>query len=249
MADRIQLRRDTKANWEQYNPILLEGEPGHVLDYPNLYKMGDGIHTWNQLPYRGYNGNVTQDIQNDENSVPSGAAVYNKFLMSGVNLINTNDSDYVLNKELTSSGGLYDTDPSMNKATTGFIKIDPSKTYTMSYNGVAHGYNMLCYYNVSKIFIGYQVAVNNLTIPNNAVYIRITSSAYTDRDHWQFEEGSVATEFKPYSDVIKPELINIADKSVSERTIADKAVSARTIADKSVSERTIADKVSRPEIG
>ena len=38
MADRIQLRRDTKANWESYNPILLEGEPGHVLDYPNLYR-------------------------------------------------------------------------------------------------------------------------------------------------------------------------------------------------------------------
>lgn len=80
MADRIQLRRDTKANWEQYNPILLEGEPGHVLDYPNLYKMGDGIHAWNNLPYRGYNGNVTQDIQNDENSVPSGAAVYKALL-------------------------------------------------------------------------------------------------------------------------------------------------------------------------
>lgn len=76
MADRIQLRRDTKANWESYNPILLEGEPGHVLDYPNLYKMGDGVHAWNDLPYRGYNGSVTSDIQNDENSVPSNAAVY-----------------------------------------------------------------------------------------------------------------------------------------------------------------------------
>ena len=75
MADRIQLRRDTKANWESYNPILLEGEPGHVLDYPNLYKMGDGVHAWNDLPYRGYDGTVTQDIQNDENTVPSNAAV------------------------------------------------------------------------------------------------------------------------------------------------------------------------------
>lgn len=82
MADRIQLRRDTKANWESYNPILLEGEPGHVLDYPNLYKMGDGVHAWNDLPYRGYDGTVTQDIQNDANSVPSNAAV-----LKGLSLI------------------------------------------------------------------------------------------------------------------------------------------------------------------
>ena len=30
MADRIQLRRDTKLRWEQLNPILLEGEEGYV---------------------------------------------------------------------------------------------------------------------------------------------------------------------------------------------------------------------------
>lgn len=77
MADRIQLRRDTRANWEAYNPILLEGEPGHVLDDPNLYKMGDGIHAWNDLPYRGYTGTVMQDVQiGVTNSVPSSDAVF-----------------------------------------------------------------------------------------------------------------------------------------------------------------------------
>lgn len=52
MADRIQLRRDTAANWTQYNPILLEGEPGIELD-TDQWKLGDGIHTWSQLAYRG----------------------------------------------------------------------------------------------------------------------------------------------------------------------------------------------------
>ena len=61
MADRIQLRRDTKANWELYNPILATGEPGIVLDYPSLYKIGDGIHPWNQLPLRGFDGNIYQE--------------------------------------------------------------------------------------------------------------------------------------------------------------------------------------------
>jgi hypothetical protein len=77
MADRIQMRRDTLANWSVYNPILLEGEQGYVLDDPNLYKMGDGIHAWNDLPWRGYNGTVLQEIQEGvTNAVPSSNAVY-----------------------------------------------------------------------------------------------------------------------------------------------------------------------------
>lgn len=52
MADRIQLRRDTAANWTAYNPILLEGEPGIEID-TDQWKLGDGVHTWSQLAYRG----------------------------------------------------------------------------------------------------------------------------------------------------------------------------------------------------
>lgn len=52
MADRMQFRRDTAANWTAYNPILLEGELGFELD-TDQYKLGDGIHNWNALPYRG----------------------------------------------------------------------------------------------------------------------------------------------------------------------------------------------------
>lgn len=52
MADKIQHRRDTKARWAQYNPILMEGEVGYELD-TDQYKLGDGEHAWNDLPYRG----------------------------------------------------------------------------------------------------------------------------------------------------------------------------------------------------
>lgn len=52
MADRIQYRRDTKARWAQYNPILLEGEVGYELD-TDQYKVGNGQDAWNSLPYRG----------------------------------------------------------------------------------------------------------------------------------------------------------------------------------------------------
>lgn len=52
MADKIQHRRDTKARWAEYNPILMEGEVGYELD-TDQYKLGDGEHAWNDLPYRG----------------------------------------------------------------------------------------------------------------------------------------------------------------------------------------------------
>lgn len=75
MADRIQLRRDTRDNWDLYNPILASGEPGMVLDYPSLYKMGDGIHHWSELPYRGFDGNIVQETGNSATSVMSQKAV------------------------------------------------------------------------------------------------------------------------------------------------------------------------------
>ena len=50
MAYRILLRRDTLANWQTNNPVLLSGEPGYVTDNGKL-KVGDGITPWNQLDY------------------------------------------------------------------------------------------------------------------------------------------------------------------------------------------------------
>lgn len=79
MAYRIQKRRDYRANWETINPILLEGEEGFVLDDPNLFKIGDGVHTWNELPYRGYTGTIAQTLGNNENAVASQKVVTEKF--------------------------------------------------------------------------------------------------------------------------------------------------------------------------
>lgn len=79
MADRIQQRRDTAARWAQYNPVLLEGEVGYVTDNPNQYKIGDGVHAWNDLPLRGYTGTIVQETGNDENTVMSQKAVTEKF--------------------------------------------------------------------------------------------------------------------------------------------------------------------------
>jgi hypothetical protein len=60
MANRIQLRRDTTANWNRVNPILEDGEPG--LDITtNQIKYGDGSSTWTELAYAGGGGSVSFD--------------------------------------------------------------------------------------------------------------------------------------------------------------------------------------------
>jgi hypothetical protein len=50
MVTRIQLRRDTAANWTATNPILDQGEPGYETDTGNI-KYGDGATRWSNLSY------------------------------------------------------------------------------------------------------------------------------------------------------------------------------------------------------
>ena len=52
MANKIQLRRDTTANWVRVNPILDDGEPGLDIDN-NQIKYGDGSTAWADLAYAG----------------------------------------------------------------------------------------------------------------------------------------------------------------------------------------------------
>ncbi len=50
-------RRSTTAEWEQYNPILLEGEMGIEVPETGVgtgivkIKFGDGVRHWKDLPY------------------------------------------------------------------------------------------------------------------------------------------------------------------------------------------------------
>lgn len=55
MADRIQLRRDTAANWAAVNPVLADGEIGLEQD-SGQFKLGDGVTAYTALPYGGLQG-------------------------------------------------------------------------------------------------------------------------------------------------------------------------------------------------
>lgn len=79
---RLVLRNDIYTAWESTNPILLKGEIGVEynpsapteqgnLDYSVKIKVGDGVNTWNDLPYFGGDSevieNVTQEVTNITN--------------------------------------------------------------------------------------------------------------------------------------------------------------------------------------
>ena len=55
MADLIQIRRDTAANWASVNPILESGEIGLEID-TDLFKIGDGVTAWASRTYGGLQG-------------------------------------------------------------------------------------------------------------------------------------------------------------------------------------------------
>lgn len=60
---KIQLRRDTAANWSTNNPTPSAGEPCFETDTGKL-KIGDGITAYNSLPYQGGSGDVTSTGNN-----------------------------------------------------------------------------------------------------------------------------------------------------------------------------------------
>jgi hypothetical protein len=55
MAIQIQFRRGTATEWSSVNPILAEGEMGIELN-TDLFKIGNGVDPWNDLPYGGLRG-------------------------------------------------------------------------------------------------------------------------------------------------------------------------------------------------
>lgn len=84
MAQQIQLRRDTAANWSSANPVLASGEIGFESDTGKL-KIGNGSSAWSALAYFGVASinpaslvgvNATADTTN-RLSVASPASLFN----------------------------------------------------------------------------------------------------------------------------------------------------------------------------
>ena len=109
--DRIQLRRDTSANWTTYNPVLMEGEVGYETDTKKR-KIGDGTNTWNNLDYLAAE-NISQELGDSEAEVISQKTITNTInnigLLTGGNIPfvlqsgNIENNTLVINPENTTA--------------------------------------------------------------------------------------------------------------------------------------------------
>ena len=59
---KIQIRRDTAANWTSTNPTLAAGELGFETD-TSKFKIGTGSGSWTSLSYQGGSGGPADDDQ------------------------------------------------------------------------------------------------------------------------------------------------------------------------------------------
>ena len=64
MATKIQLRRDTAANFTSENPTLAQGEPAYERD-TGFMKVGDGTTAWTSLPYLSKFDSISVDTINE----------------------------------------------------------------------------------------------------------------------------------------------------------------------------------------
>jgi hypothetical protein len=74
MTTKIQVRRDTAANWTAANPVLSSGEIGVETDTQKM-KTGNGVTAWTSLIYTGSNtgsGSGTQGATGAQGATGSG---------------------------------------------------------------------------------------------------------------------------------------------------------------------------------
>src|SRR5690349_20245624 len=94
MAQRIQIRRDTAANWTSVNPILSQGEMGYETN-TKLLKFGDGSTAWNSLSYFIGNAAVTSwDFSDNANAFPTADAIRKIYITLDDHGV-LGDADYV----------------------------------------------------------------------------------------------------------------------------------------------------------
>ena len=98
MAQQIQFRRGTGAEWSSANPILAQGELGIDLDV-NRFKIGTGVTSWNSLNYTAVFDVVIQS--------PAAPIVYPTFAnasgVSAIGIASTGSTSFVY---IPSSGNL-----------------------------------------------------------------------------------------------------------------------------------------------
>ena len=138
MADIIQIRRDTAANWTSANPTLAQGELGIETD-TDKFKVGDGSTAWTSIGYlintSGYasyadsTANFTGTLQNSGSNVVVDTDIGATVQAYDANTTTSTNTQTLTNKTLTA--------PVLSGITTtasGSMEFAPAN-YTMVVRG------------------------------------------------------------------------------------------------------------------
>ena len=169
MATRIQLRRDTSANWTSINPTLAEGEIGVEKD-TDKFKIGDGTTGWTSLSY-AY-------IQADNNYIDADKTKVGYISVTQAVNLDTMESD--IESKLDISGGILENYTEKLTTTTGTINLslgsvftqtlssDVTYSITNAISGKAHSFTLLITQNATPKVITFPASVKwkGGTIPN-----------------------------------------------------------------------------------
>jgi len=170
MAIRIQLRRDTAANWVSSNPVLRAGEFGIETDTLK-FKIGNGSSTWTQIV--NYANVTPSSLGNSlssyilssslgQNNGPSKLNSDGKLEIPEDSIILWNDDDYTFKTTITAVQPTANRVITIPDATTTLVGTDTTQTLTNK---------TLTSPNISSI-----VNTGTLTLPTTTGTVALTSN-------------------------------------------------------------------------
>jgi hypothetical protein len=141
MATKIQLRRDTAANWQNTNPVLAQGEPGVELDTKKM-KVGDGSTAWNSLAYVSTEAgqNATQNMFVKLNALNTD----NWYNWAGAVSVSTDGLNWtpaIYNQETTYSNGFNSLGLAVGGGRVVYFGYEDSYSFDEDYQSIRWAYN------------------------------------------------------------------------------------------------------------
>ena len=98
VADKIQIRRDTAANWTSANPVLAQGELALETDTKKI-KAGNGTAAWSALAYYAIEAN-------SDGSITTPKLANEAVTEAKINISNAPTNGYMLTAQSAASGGM-----------------------------------------------------------------------------------------------------------------------------------------------
>jgi len=125
MATKIQLRRDTAADWTSTNPTLAAGEIGFESD-TNKFKIGDGATAWTSLNYAPEGYATTSYVDTQDANIASDSLVFTNKTFdangTGNSISNIETADMAAGTLVTAAEGIGSNDNDTTIPTSAAVK-------------------------------------------------------------------------------------------------------------------------------